>query len=54
MELAEGGRFAAYMDGPAKSVTVDGVSAPSIMRESWIQLDIDNRVPKPHTVEITR
>jgi hypothetical protein len=54
VELAEGGRFGAYMDGAPKSVTVDGVSAPPIMRDSWIQLEVDNRVPKPHTVEITR
>jgi hypothetical protein len=54
VEVAEGGRFGAYLDEPPKSVTVDGVSAPPIMRNGWILVDIDNRVPKPHTIEITR
>jgi raffinose synthase len=54
VELVEGGRFAAFVDGPPKSVTVDGAAVQPVLRDGLVQLDVDSSSTQHHTVTITR
>ena len=54
VELVEGGRFGAYVDGSPKSVTVDGAVVPPVLRDGWVQIDVVPKPVRPHTITIRR
>jgi hypothetical protein len=54
VELVEGGRFGAYVDGPPRSVTVDGAVVQPVLRDGLVQIDVDPNPARPHTITITR
>ncbi len=54
VELVEGGRFGAYVDGRPKSVTVDGAVVQPVVRDGLVQIDVDAKSARPHIITIAR
>ena len=54
VELVEGGRFGAYVDGPPQSVTVDGAVVQPVVRDRLVQVDVEPKPVRSHTITITR
>jgi hypothetical protein len=54
VQIVEGGRFAAYVEGTPRSVTVDGQIVKPVARDGLVTVDVDNKSARPHTITIAR